>query len=62
MLTANNHKNALNVRKNTGFYVKYAPPLNSWVRIIGMLAGNGACLAANAAIDINYHAPSRSVC
>ena len=62
MLTANNHKDAFNIRKYASFYVKYAPPLNSWDCIIGVLAGNRACLAANAAIDINYHAPPRSKC
>ena len=57
VLAADHHEHPLHIGEGAGFHVQNPPPLNAGDRIVGMLAGDGAGLTADAAIDVDHHAP-----
>ena len=61
MLAAGDEEQTLHVRECAGLDVNDAAPLYAGQRVVGMLAGDGAGLATDAAVDVDHHSPARGV-
>ncbi len=59
VLASNHQKLALHIRITAVFDIQYAAPLYSGGGIVTVLAGDGAGLAADTAVQVNHHAPAR---
>ena len=61
VLAADRHEGALHIRERAGFDVEHLAPLHRRRGGVGMPAGRGAGLAADAALEIGDHRPAGHV-